>query len=90
MSAYFADITSATVTWDYVHTLLPLLDIFSRPSFHRFPTQCVFSFENGPVIETVSKVSAFLADIPDTWIMRVPWYIVSEEGRLILDGFIME
>jgi hypothetical protein len=40
-SSCFADVTSATVTWDVVHTLIHLLDISNRTSFHQCPTESV-------------------------------------------------
>jgi hypothetical protein len=67
MSACFADLTSATVTWDAVHTLLRLLGISNRFSFHQCPTECMFSFANGSEIETVPNASQFLGDVPDIW-----------------------
>jgi hypothetical protein len=51
----------------------------------------MFTFENGPDIETVSNASEFLGNSFNIWVNdSVPWYIVSEEGRLLLDGFIIE
>jgi hypothetical protein len=64
-TACFADETSATITWDAVHTLLPLLDISNRSSFHQRPTKCLFSFESSPDVETVSNTSEFLGDPPN-------------------------
>jgi hypothetical protein len=49
----FTDVTCATVTRDAVHTLLCLLGISNRYSFLQCPTECMFSFENGPDIGTV-------------------------------------
>jgi hypothetical protein len=65
MSACFADVTFATVTWDIVYTLLRLLDISDWSSFHQCPMEGMFSFENGPDIEMVSNVSEFLRDTLD-------------------------
>jgi hypothetical protein len=45
-----------------VHILLRLLGISNRPSFHQCPTACMFSFENGRDIETVSNACEFLGD----------------------------
>jgi hypothetical protein len=70
--------SSATITWDAVHTLLRLLGISNPSSFHQRPTECMFSFENGTDIEAVCNESEFLG------------YVVSEEGRLLLDDFITE
>jgi hypothetical protein len=67
-----------------VHTLLRLLGITSRSSFHQCPTECMFSFENGHDIETISSASEFLGDTFNIW------DVVSEEGRSILDAFIVE
>jgi hypothetical protein len=61
-SAYFADVT---VTWDIVHTLLCLLGISDKSSFHQCSMECKFSFENGPDIEMVSNASEFLRDTLD-------------------------
>lgn len=50
----------------------------------------MFSFERGPDIETVSSKSEF-SEAPLTYgMMTIPWYTVSEEGRLLLDGFVVE
>jgi hypothetical protein len=65
MSAGFADIASATVPWDIVHTLLLLLGICNLSSVHQRPTECMFSPENCPHIETVSSASEFHIDILD-------------------------
>jgi hypothetical protein len=59
-SLCFANVTS----WDIVHTVLLLLDISNQSSFHQCPTECMFSFENGPAIKTVSNVSEFLENCP--------------------------
>jgi hypothetical protein len=45
----------------------------------------MFSFENGPYVETVSNASAFLGDSHNIWD-----HIVSEEGGLLLNGFTAE
>jgi hypothetical protein len=50
----------------------------------------MLSLENGPDVETVSNASGYLGDILTYGIMTVPWYIVSEEGSLLLVGFIIE
>jgi hypothetical protein len=52
-SACFADVTSVTITWDAVRTLLRLLGIFNPSSVRQCPTECMSSFENGPNIEMV-------------------------------------
>jgi hypothetical protein len=54
--------------------------------------ECIFSSESGPEIETVSDTYEFLGKPLSIWdgIMTMPWYIVSEEGRLLHNGFIME
>lgn len=46
MSACFADVRSATITCDVVHTLQLLLGISNPSSFHQCPTECVFSSAN--------------------------------------------
>jgi hypothetical protein len=66
-SACFIDVASATFTWDVVCTLLHLLGISNRSSFHQCPTECLFSFENGPDIEMVPHVSEFLRNTPKVW-----------------------
>jgi hypothetical protein len=62
MSSCFADVTSATITWDAVHTLLRLLGISNRSSFHQCPTERVFSFEDGSEMKTVPDASDFLGN----------------------------
>jgi hypothetical protein len=63
-SACFGDVTSATVTWNTIHTLPRPLGISNRSRFHR-PTECKFSFEKGPDIETVSSTSEFFGNTPN-------------------------
>jgi hypothetical protein len=53
MSDCFANVTSATVTWDIVHTLLRLLAISNWSSFHQCPTESMISYENGPDIKKI-------------------------------------
>jgi hypothetical protein len=67
MSASFADVTSATITWDAVHALLRPLGFSNRTSFHQCPTECMFNFENGPEIETLPNASAFLGNTLNIW-----------------------
>jgi hypothetical protein len=68
MNAYFyrfscfADVASATITWDAIYTLLRLLGNPNRSSVHQRPSECMFSFENSPDIETGSNASEFLGD----------------------------
>jgi hypothetical protein len=50
----------------------------------------MFSFENDPYIETVSSASEFLGDTLNIRNNDWPWYMISEEGWLYLDSFIME
>jgi hypothetical protein len=50
----------ATITWDAVHTLLRMLRICNRSSFRQFPSECMFSHENGSEIETVPIAAEFL------------------------------
>jgi hypothetical protein len=57
MSACLTDVTSATITWDAVHTLLRLLGVSNRSSFHQCLTECMFSLEDGSEIETVPDIS---------------------------------
>jgi hypothetical protein len=52
-------VTSATVTLDVVYTLLHLLGISNRSSFHQCHMECMFSFENGLENVTVSNASEF-------------------------------
>jgi hypothetical protein len=52
---------------DIVHTLLRLLGNSVRSSVHQCPTECMFSFENGPDIEAVSNTSEFLGDTLNIW-----------------------
>jgi hypothetical protein len=66
-SACFASVTSATVAWDAVHTLLHLLGISNRSSFHQCPTECMFSLEDGSEIEAIPDASAFLGSALDIW-----------------------
>jgi hypothetical protein len=73
-----------------VHTLLCLLGICNCSSFDQCPTECVFSFENDPDIDTVSNASEFLGDTVNIWDKTVTWYIASEEKRLLLGRFIMK
>jgi hypothetical protein len=68
-----------------VNTLLHLLGYCNRSSFHQCSTQCLFSLENTPNIEPVCNAFKFLGDT-----LTVPWYVVSVEWRLLLDGYIME
>jgi hypothetical protein len=68
------------------HTLLHLLGISNWSSSHQCPTQCIFSFEYASDIETVPNSSEFLRNTLNIWDITVPWYTVSEEGRLPLDG----
>jgi hypothetical protein len=67
MSDCFANVTSATITRDIVHTLLRLLCISNRSSFHQCPTECMIRSEKGPDIETVPSASEFLGDTVITW-----------------------
>jgi hypothetical protein len=64
-SACFTDVTSDTFTWNTIHTLLRLLDIPNRPTFHQCPTECLFSFEDGPNIEAVPNASDFFGNTPN-------------------------
>jgi hypothetical protein len=65
-SACFTDVTSATITWDAVHTLIRLPDISNWSSFDHCTTECMFSLENDSEIETVPDSSEFLTlDIRD-------------------------
>jgi hypothetical protein len=66
MSACFADVTSATLTWDILHALLRLLGV-SNPVFMNVPRSVIFGFENGPDIETVSNKSEFFGDTLNKW-----------------------
>jgi hypothetical protein len=66
-SAYFADVTSATLTGNTVHTFLRLLGISNRSSFHQCPTERMFSFENGPNSEAVPNASEVFGNTPKIW-----------------------
>jgi hypothetical protein len=85
-SSCFADVTSATIKSDAVHTLLRLLGISNRPSFHQCPTECMLSLENDSEIETVPDESEFLGSTVTHGMKTVPWYTLSEEGRFRADG----
>jgi hypothetical protein len=50
----------------------------------------MFSFEDGSEIEMVPNASEFLGSALTYGMTTVPWYTVSEEGRLLIDGFITE
>jgi hypothetical protein len=50
----------------------------------------MFSFENDPEFEMVHSASEFLEISLMYGIMTVPWYVVSKEGRLLVDGFVMK
>jgi hypothetical protein len=81
--------TSATVPWDVVHTLLRFLGILNRSTLHQCSTKFMFSFENGPYIETVSSASQFLGNILNIWDHDCA--LVQCISRTVaLDGFIME
>jgi hypothetical protein len=67
MSDCFANITTATITWDIVHTPLRLLGISNWSSFHQCPIESMISFENGSGTETVSNVSEYLGDTFIMW-----------------------
>jgi hypothetical protein len=54
------DVTSATVTWDVVHTLLCLMGISYWSSFYQYTTECMFCFKSVPDIETVPSVPKFV------------------------------
>jgi hypothetical protein len=76
-SVCFTNATSATIAWDAVHTLLRLLAIYKWSSFHHCVMECLFSFENGPEIETAPNARLNFSEIPLTYgIKTVPWYIV--------------
>jgi hypothetical protein len=66
-SAFFASVTSATITRGIVHTLLHLLGISNQSSSQQCPMECMFSFENGPDIEMVSSASEFLGYTINIW-----------------------
>jgi hypothetical protein len=67
MSAWFAGVRTAAITWDAVHTLLNLLGISDRHKFHQCPMECMFNFDNVPDIKTVSNAAAYLGDtVPGT------------------------
>jgi hypothetical protein len=66
-TAYFAEVTSVTITWNSVNTLLRLLSISNRSRFDHYPTGCMFSFENGPNIEAVPNASEFLRSTHTIW-----------------------
>jgi hypothetical protein len=53
--------------WNVIYTQLRLLGISNRSSFHQCPTECTFSFEYGPDIETVSDASEILGYIISIW-----------------------
>jgi hypothetical protein len=84
MCSCFTDVTSATIAWDAVRTLLRLMGISNRSSFHQCHTEYMFSFENDPDVETISDASEFLGDTLSIW------DIVPEEVRSLLEGFITE
>jgi hypothetical protein len=60
-------ITSATIILDIVHTLLRLLGICNRSSFHQCHTEWLFNFKKGPDVQTVSNSSEFLRDTLNIW-----------------------
>jgi hypothetical protein len=45
-----------------LYTLRRVLGISNRSSFHQSLTECIFGFENGPAIETVSSVTEILTN----------------------------
>jgi hypothetical protein len=49
------------------HTLLRLLGISNRSSFHQCPTECVFNFENSLEIEMFPSVSECFGNTPNIW-----------------------
>jgi hypothetical protein len=60
----------------------------SRSSFHECPTDRKFGFKNIPNIEAFPNASEFFGNTPNIFDnCRV---ICSEEGRLLLPGFMME
>ncbi|XP_033607955.1 DNA repair protein RAD50 [Cryptotermes secundus] len=54
-----------SITQDAIHTLLRLLGIPNRSSFHQFPTECTFSFQDDSELKMVPDVSEFLGDSLD-------------------------
>jgi hypothetical protein len=63
-SACFIDVTSATVTWNIIHTLL---GISNQSSFYQCSMNCMCIFENGSDIEAVSNMSGFLEETLNIW-----------------------
>jgi hypothetical protein len=59
-------VTSATMTWDIVLTLLRLLDISNLSSFQQCPTECMLSFDNGHDSGTVPSASELLGNTFNT------------------------
>jgi L-rhamnose mutarotase len=66
-SAYFANVTSATITQNIILALLHLLGISNWSSFHQRPMDCMFSSKHYPDIETAFNESEFLTDVTNKW-----------------------
>jgi hypothetical protein len=54
------DVTSGTVAWHAIHTLLCLLGISNQSGFHQCPTECMFSLEDGSETEMVPDAPELL------------------------------
>jgi predicted aconitase len=73
-SVCFAHVTPATPTWDLF-------------TFHQCPTECTFSSEKQKRL----PVRLNFSETPLTYgTVTVPWCAISEKGRLLPDGSIME
>lgn len=71
-------------------TLLHLLGISNQSSSHQCCMECMFSFKNGPGIETISNASEFVRHTLNIWDNDCALAYLSEEGWLLFDGFITE
>jgi hypothetical protein len=66
-SAYFVNVTSATITQNIILALLHLLGISNWSSFHHRPMDCTFSSKHYPDVETAFNGSEFLTDVINIW-----------------------
>jgi hypothetical protein len=63
--ACVADVISAIITWDTVHTLLLLRGTSNRSNFHHRSSECMFRFENGPNTEAAPNAIEFSGSTPN-------------------------
>jgi hypothetical protein len=90
-SARFADVRSATITWDTVHSYCFVCWAFLTSSVFVSVPRSLRSLLKTVLILKRFPIRLNLSEIPWTYeIMAVTWCILFEEGRLLLDGFNVE